>query len=57
MLLQFSLKQKQSTIFLNFRLPYLRPMIDFQASWKGQKTKGFQTFSGGIEIKHLPEMG
>ena len=57
MLLQFSLKQKQSTIFLNFRLPYLRPMIDFQASWKGQKTKGFLTFSGGIEIKHLPEMG
>ena len=32
-------------------------MFCFYTSWKCQKTKGFLTFSGGIEIVHWVKMG
>ena len=33
------------------------PMFHFYTPWKRQKTKGFLTFSGGIEMEHWHEMG
>ena len=38
---------KKKKIFNNFS-----PIIYFYAPWKCQKTFGFLTFSGGIEIEH-----
>ena len=31
-------------------------MFHFYIPWKRQKTKGFLTFSGGIEMKHWTKM-
>ena len=36
---------------------YLRPMFHLYAPWKPQKTTGFLTFPGGIEMEHWPKMG
>ena len=33
-------------------LPYFSLMFHFYTSWKRQKSKGFLTFSGGIEMDH-----
>ena len=32
-------------------------MSHFYTPWKRQKTKGFLTFSGGIEMRHWREKG
>ena len=32
-------------------------MFHLYTPWKRQKTFGFLTFSGGIEMEHWPEMG
>ena len=34
-----------------------RSMLHFYTPWKCQKTKGFLTFSGGVEMEHWPNMG
>ena len=38
-------------------LTHFRPVFPFYTRWKHQKTRGFVTFSGGIEGEHWPEMG
>ena len=37
-------------------LPHFMPMFHFYTPWKRQKTKGFLTFSGGIEMEHWNEL-
>ena len=32
-------------------------MFDFYTPWKHQKTEGFMTFLGGIEVEHWLKMG
>ena len=34
-------------------LTHFCPVFLFYTPWKSQKTKGFLTFSGGIEMKHI----
>ena len=38
-------------------LTHFRPMIHFYTPRKRQKTRGFLTFSRGLEIEHWSEMG
>ena len=38
-------------------LTHLMPMFRFFTPWKCHKTRGFLTFSGGIEMEHWPEIG
>ena len=38
-------------------LTHFSPVSHFYTSWKRQKTKGFLTFSGGIEMWHWTKMG
>ena len=39
------------------RLIYFSPMSHFYTPWKRQKTYGFLTFLGGIEMWHWTKMG
>ena len=39
------------------RLTHFSPMSHFYTPWKRQKTIGFLTFSGGIEMGHWTKMG
>ena len=34
-------------------LAYFKPMFHFYTPWKRQKTRGFVTFSGGIELYNI----
>ena len=50
----------RNLLILNFIKQYLThftPMSHFYNPWKRQKTYGFLTFSGGIEIWHWTKMG
>ena len=38
-------------------LTHFSPVLHFYTPWKHQKTKGFQMFSGGIEMWHWTKMG
>ena len=38
-------------------LTHFNPIFHFHTPLKCQKTKGFLTFLGGIEMKHLAKMG
>ena len=38
-------------------LTHFSPVSHFYTKWKRQKTKGFLTFSGGIEMWHWTKMG
>ena len=38
-------------------LTHFSPMSHFYTTWKRQKTIGFLTFSGGIEMWHWTKMG
>ena len=38
-------------------LTHFSPVSHFYTPWKRQKTKSFQTFSGGIETWHWTKMG
>ena len=40
-----------------FDLTHFSLMIHFYSPRKRQKTKGFQTFLGGIEMEHLAKLG
>ena len=40
-----------------FLLTHFSPVFQFYTRWKSQKTKGFLTFSGGIEMEHWAKMG
>ena len=40
-----------------FLLTHFSPVSHFYTPWKRQKTKGFLTFSGGIEMWHWAKMG
>ena len=37
-------------------LTYFKPMLNFNTPWKRQKTVGFLTFSGIIEVGHWLKM-
>ena len=37
---------------INIVSTYFTPIFRFYAPWKRQKTKGFLTISGGIEMEH-----
>ena len=52
-LLAWMFYQKMSNDLTNI----FRPMFHFYTPWKRQETKGFLTFSGGVEMKHWPKMG
>ena len=41
----------------NILLTHFSPVSHFHTPWKRQKTKGFRTFSGGIEMWHWTKMG
>ena len=45
----------QEKVMLN--LTHFSPVSHFYTPWKRQKTFGFLTFSGGIEIWHWTKMG
>ena len=38
-------------------LTHFSPMFHFCIPWKRQKTEGFLTFSGGIEMEHWAKTG
>ena len=38
-------------------LTHFRPMFYFYTPWNRQKTKGFLTYSGGIEMEHWSKNG
>ena len=38
-------------------LTQFTPMFPFCTPWKRQKTRGFLTFSGGIEMRYCLKMG
>ena len=44
----YTLKFFEEQILIQFD-----PIFHFCTPWKRQKTKGFLTFSGGIEMEHL----
>ena len=46
-----------STFWLHMFLTHFSPVSHFYAPWKRQKTKGFLTFSGSIEMWHWTKMG
>ena len=50
------LKGQHHHSIADYFLTHFRPMFHFYAPWKLQKTFGFLTFSGGIEIKHWTKM-
>ena len=43
-------------LFFNI-LTHFKPMLHFYTPWKRQKTRGFLTLSGGMEIEHWLIMG
>ena len=44
-------------ICISVPLTHFSPVSHFYTPWKGQKTKGFLTFSGVIEIEHWTKLG
>ena len=52
-LLQRSKRYLVNRLFLN----YFRPVFPFCIPGKRQKTRGFLTFSGGMEREHWTEIG
>ena len=47
----YSIAKILHEIILNFLLIHCNPVFHFCTSWKRQKTKDFQIFSGVIEMK------
>ena len=41
----------------SYYLTHFSPVSHFYIPWKRQETKGFLTFSGGIEMWHWTKMG
>ena len=52
-----SAQMNQVIAKVNDLLNHFSPVSDFCTPWKRQKTFGFLTFSGGIEMWHWTEMG
>ena len=53
-----ALKVLKCLLGINLIIRYINPfMSHFYTPWKLQKTKGFLTFSGGIEMEHWSKMG
>ena len=48
---------RQSHKLAGSSLTHFSPVSHFYTPWKRQKTKGFLTFSGGIEMWHWTKMG
>ena len=54
--IQYSFQRKYFVKTLTMTLIYFKPIFHFYISWKRQKTRGFQMFSGGIEMECWSEM-
>ena len=48
---------RMQTYEVQIYLTHFSPVSHFYALRKRQKTKGFLTFSGGIEVRHWNKMG
>ena len=58
--LNHSIPARNYMVKINYRsigLNHFSLMLNFYTPWKRQKTFGFLTFSGGIEMKHWAKMG
>ena len=47
----------QSIMEIILSLTQIKPLFHFYTPWKSEKTYSFLTFSRGIEMEHLLEMG
>ena len=57
---QCGVGEEKNTFWIHFKtfwLTHFSPMPHFYTPWKRQKTYGFLTFSGGIEMWHWTKIG